>query len=95
MEILKTKGEPDRILMKNVVYKIDDLKQRCKYKNHKDKEECFYTTRFYKQTSSGKEAFDLPTFKTESGSRKFFLFPKKVTGDVVLNTDLEIERHGL
>ena len=91
MEILKTQGEPDRILMKNVVYKIDDLRQRCTYEKHEDKEKCPYTTLFYKQSPSGKELFDLPTMLSDCKGRKLFLLPKKITGDVVLNADLEIE----
>ena len=92
MEILKTQGEPDRILMKNAVYKIDDLRERCKYENnYAEKEKCPYTTLFYKESPSGKELFDLPTMLSDCKGRKLFLLPKKITGDVVLNADLEIE----
>ena len=92
MEILKTQGEPDRILMKNVVYKIDDLRERCKYENnYAEKEKCPYTTLFYKQSPSGKELFNLPTMLSDCKGRKLFLLPKKITGDAVFNADLEIE----
>ena len=92
MEILKTQGEPDRILMKNVVYEIDDLRKHCKYENdYEEKEKCPYKALFYKQSPSGKELFDLPSMLTHCNIKKLFLLPKKITCDVVLNADLKIE----
>ena len=85
MEILKTGGKPDRILMKNVVYEIDDLRQRCIY------EESCPSILFYKQSPSGEELFDLPTLRVECETRELLLFPNKIICDVVINKDFKIE----
>ena len=91
MEILKTEGEPDKVLMKNVVYDDDDLRRYFENKNHTKEGEFPYATLLYKQSPSGKELFDLPAVKTYRGARKLFLCPKKITCDVVINADLHAE----
>ena len=91
MEILKTGGEPDKVLLKNVVYRTNVLRNHFKHKEHTEKEEFPYTARLYKQSPSGKELCDLPTVKTDWGYKKLFLLPEKITCDVVVNADLKIE----